>query len=58
MAKHSFLPNSTNVLRSMIEGILESYENPWDLLAELAQNSMDAIRSAKVDKGNIALNID
>ena len=58
MPKHSFLPNSTHVLRSMIEGVLESYENPWDLLAELAQNSMDAIRARDPDKGSISIEID
>jgi sensor histidine kinase regulating citrate/malate metabolism len=42
----------------MIEGVLESYENPWDLLAELAQNSMDAIRAGDTPKGDLAVHID
>lgn len=53
MAVHSFLPDSAPVLRSMVQGIMESYENPWDLAAELAQNSVDAIRAAGDRKGKI-----
>lgn len=30
--------------RNMVVGILSSYAQPWDLLAELIQNSLDAIR--------------
>jgi hypothetical protein len=58
VANHSFLPKSTDVLRTMIEGVLESYENPWDLLAELAQNSMDAIRAGDTPKGDLVVHID
>lgn len=37
---------------------MESYENPWDILAELTQNSIDAIHQRKPAKGHIKLNID
>lgn len=58
MPKHSFLPTTSDVLRSMVDGILESYENPWDVLAELAQNSIDAIRKSGVVKGHLDVEID
>lgn len=57
MNTHSFLPSSQEILHSMISGIMESYENPWDILAELAQNSMDAIHEQAPPKGHVSLHI-
>ncbi len=34
---------STNRLRKEIQNICDSYSHPWDILAELCQNSVDAI---------------
>ena len=41
----------------MINGILESYENPWDVFAELAQNSIDAIRRADPEEPQIRISL-
>lgn len=47
MAGQSFLelyvPNEER-LRKEIKNIVDSYNNPWDIIAELTQNSVDAIR--------------
>ncbi len=52
-----FLRPSTNQIRHQIRNILESYNHDWDLIAELAQNSVDAIRLNKPTKGHIKLSI-
>lgn len=38
-----FISFGVDVIRAQIKGIDDSYRNPWDILAELAQNSVDAI---------------
>jgi molecular chaperone HtpG len=41
----SFLEKTTNkILHTQIKNICSSYSHPWDILAELTQNSIDAIR--------------
>ena len=46
-------------IRHSINGIIDSYNNPWDILAELIQNSVDAIRQSPIsEKGKIELFID
>jgi HSP90 family molecular chaperone len=35
---------SISRLRKEINNIVDSYSHPWDVVAELAQNSVDAIR--------------
>jgi molecular chaperone HtpG len=53
-----FLTPDNEQIRHQIKGILKSYSHEWDLLAELAQNSVDAIRASDVEKGRIELTID
>ena len=52
-ALRSFLPTSDDVLRTMLQGIMESYDNPWDILAELSQNALDAIHKKEPTKGHL-----
>ena len=56
MALVDFLQFSVDSIRSSVKGIDDSYRNPWDILAELAQNSVDAIATAGV-KGKIRIEI-
>jgi anti-sigma regulatory factor (Ser/Thr protein kinase) len=56
--KVDFLKPKTDEIRHQIRGILDSYTHDWDLLSELAQNSVDAIREANPEKGHIELTID
>ena len=43
--KQSFLEiYSTQRIKKEIQGICDSYSHPWDILAELLQNSVDSIR--------------
>lgn len=54
---HDFLSLSMSMVRSSIRGIESSYSNYWDILAELLQNSVDAIK--KTDRnGKIEISID
>ena len=53
-----FLAPSTAQIRHQIKNILDSYNHDWDLIAELAQNSVDAIRLASPVKGHLKLQID
>ena len=60
MAKIQFLKCPLTTIRSSIKGIDDSYRNPWDMYAELAQNSVDAIRKMQVDldeKGRIVISV-
>ena len=36
--------NTENTIKTHVRNIDDSYSNPWDILAELAQNAVDAIR--------------
>lgn len=52
-----FLKPDNNQIRHQIKGIDESYSHEWDILAELVQNSVDAIRSTGSNNGLIEVEI-
>ncbi|UFU00174.1 ATP-binding protein [Radiobacillus kanasensis] len=54
---NDFLPPGIEQLRTQIKGIDQSYNNNWDILAELCQNSVDAIRKSNVNVGKIHIEI-
>ena len=57
----SFLTLPLSSIRRSIKDIDDSYRNPWDIYAELAQNAVDAIRRMQKkhhEKGRIELKID
>jgi hypothetical protein len=58
VSKIDFLQPDTEQIRHQIRGILDSYSHEWDLLSELAQNAVDAIRQGKPEKGRIELRVD
>lgn len=41
---YNFLEPNISQIRKSIKGIDDSYNNEWDILAELLQNAVDAIR--------------
>ncbi|MCY4014258.1 MAG: ATP-binding protein [Gammaproteobacteria bacterium] len=41
-----------------MRNIIDSYNHDWDLIAELAQNAVDAIRIRQPSKGHMALTVD
>jgi len=53
-----FLQQSVSHIRQSINDIDDSYNNEWDILAELIQNSVDAIRETNNEKGTISLKVD
>src|ERR1700687_5389332 len=55
--KIAFLRPDTDQIRHQIRGILDSYSHDWDVLAELAQNSIDAICRAAPPRGHIGISI-
>lgn len=54
----SFLQPTINSIRKSIRGIDDSYNNFWDVLAELLQNSVDAINAKEDKKGTILIEVD
>lgn len=52
-----FLKPDNNQIRHSIKGIDESYSHEWDILAELVQNSVDAIRAKGTETGLIEIEI-
>ena len=54
----SFLKPTINSIRKSIRGIDDSYNNFWDILAELLQNSVDAINAKESKEGKIDIEID
>lgn len=44
MSENFLLSNPENRIKKQISNIYESYSNPWDILAELNQNAVDAIK--------------
>lgn len=58
MSQITFLQPDPEQIRHQIRGILDSYSHDWDLIAELAQNAVDAIARQRPVKGHIALEID
>ena len=57
MSRVEFLKPDTEQIRHQIQGILDSYSHDWDLISELAQNAVDAIREANPVKGHIQIRI-
>lgn len=53
-----FLRPGVQQIRHSIRDIDDSYNNDWDILAELVQNSVDAIRKANINDGEINIKID
>ena len=53
-----FLKPETSQIRHQITNIVESYNHDWDLIAELAQNSIDAITLGNPEIGEIYVSID
>ncbi|WP_338501715.1 ATP-binding protein [Sphingomonas kaistensis] len=58
MKKVAFLQPDPEQIRHQIRGILDSYSHDWDLLAELAQNAVDAIARERPVKGHVSLTVD
>ena len=59
MAKQiDFLQPTAPQIRHQIKNIVDSYNHDWDLLAELTQNSVDAITLENPIHGRIELEID
>lgn len=55
--QHDFMQPSIAQIRHQIRNILDSYNHDWDLIAELAQNSVDAISIQQPTKGHLTLDI-
>ncbi|MEH0152672.1 ATP-binding protein [Limibacter armeniacum] len=53
-----FLKQNVALVQKTIRSIDESYNLPWDILAELTQNAVDAIRQRGTGQGKIHLEID
>jgi molecular chaperone HtpG len=58
MKIENFLNQGVKQVRKSIRDIDDSYNNDWDILAELTQNSVDAIRLASINNGNISIIVD
>jgi hypothetical protein len=58
MVFKDYLSPNLSQIRHSIKGIDDSYNNYWDLYAELIQNSVDAIRQSLKEVGLIQLKID
>ncbi|MBF0542266.1 MAG: ATP-binding protein, partial [Nitrospirae bacterium] len=54
----NFLTPDLKQIRHSIKDIDDSYNHEWDILAELCQNAVDAIRKSKIEDGIINLRID
>ena len=54
----NFLEPGIEQIRQSIRDIDDSYRNEWDLLAELLQNSVDAIRETDRASGKITIELD
>lgn len=53
-----YLSPNLNQVRHSIKGIDDSYNNEWDIYAEILQNAVDAIRLDESDTGLIELEVD
>ncbi|PKD43743.1 ATP-binding protein [Rhodohalobacter barkolensis] len=58
MKKIEFLKQSVNQIRKSIRDIDDSYNHEWDIIAELCQNSIDAIKEANPSSPEIFIRID
>lgn len=54
----NFLSPDTKQIRHSIRDIDDSYNNQWDIIAELCQNSVDAVRKSSSDTGLISIEVD
>lgn len=54
----NFLQQGLSHIRQSIIDIDDSYNNDWDILAELIQNSVDAVRKLDINTGEIHIKID
>lgn len=54
----NFLSPDISQIRHSIRDIDDSYNNEWDVLAELLQNAVDAIRETTRGRGQIEITID
>lgn len=52
------LRNDDNSQRQLIRNIIDSYHHDWDVLAELCQNAVDAIREKSPSKGSVKVVFD
>ena len=52
-----FLMPTLNEIRQSIRGIDDSYNNFWDILAEIVQNAIDAIHRGNIENGEVNLYI-
>ena len=52
-----FLNPGIDQIRQSIRDIDDSYNNDWDIVAELCQNAVDAIRKSEITEGIIKLKI-
>lgn len=55
---NNFLQKGVSHTRQSILDIDDSYNNEWDILAELLQNSVDAIRERGIKDGKISIKVD
>ena len=53
-----FLTPGVQQVRKSIRDIDDSYNNAWDILAELCQNAVDALRKAEIARGQIEIVVD
>ena len=53
----NFLEPDVDQIRHQLRNIIESYNHDWDILAELAQNAVDAIKVAKRNRGRLGIEI-
>jgi hypothetical protein len=58
MSEIDFLNPGIQQIRHSIKDIDDSYNHNWDVLAELCQNAVDAIRMSDVERGIISLEVD
>lgn len=58
MTPIDFLQPNISQIRHSVRDIDDSYNHTWDVLAELCQNAVDAIRQTTVQQGLIRLEID
>jgi folate-dependent tRNA-U54 methylase TrmFO/GidA len=57
MQPFDFLAPDLSSIKHQIRGIDDSYSHEWDILAELCQNSVDAIKLSDRAEGVISLEI-
>lgn len=58
MPVQNFFSQDLKLTRKSIKDIEDSYNNEWDILAELCQNAVDAVRKLSTDNGLIELDVD